>query len=110
MIEAILEPFKYDFMIRSLVTAIASGTMLSLLGPFAVNRNMGFMADAMAHATLPIIAVGVFFGFSISELGVPASVLIAIFLGFIIKLMVKQDLLNILVLMQLLLKLHLIID
>ncbi len=85
MIEAILEPFKYDFMIRSLVTAIASGTMLSLLGPFAVNRNMGFMADAMAHATLPIIAVGVFFGFSISELGVPASVLIAIFLGFIIK-------------------------
>ena len=39
MIEAILEPFKYDFMIRSLVTAIASGTMLSLLGPFAVNRN-----------------------------------------------------------------------
>ena len=85
MIEAILEPFKYDFMIRSLITAIASGTMLSLLGPFAVNRNMGFMADAMAHATLPIIAVGVFFGFSISELGVPASVLIAIFLGFIIK-------------------------
>ena len=59
--------------------------MLSLLGPFAINRNMGFMADAMAHATLPIIAVGVFLGFSISELGVPASILIAIFLGYIIK-------------------------
>jgi manganese/iron transport system permease protein len=85
MIEIILEPFKYEFMIRSLVTAIASGIMLSILGPFAINRNMGFMADAMAHATLPIIAVGVFFGFSISELGVPASILIAIFLGYIIK-------------------------
>jgi manganese/iron transport system permease protein len=85
MIEMILEPFKYEFMIRSLVTAIASGIMLSILGPFAINRNMGFMADAMAHATLPIIAVGVFFGFSISELGVPASILIAIFLGYIIK-------------------------
>ena len=72
-------------MIRSLVTAIASGAMLSLLGPFAINRNMGFMADAMAHATLPIIAVGVFLGFSISELGIPASILIAIFLGLIIK-------------------------
>jgi ABC-type Mn2+/Zn2+ transport system permease subunit len=46
---------------------------------------MGFMADAMAHATLPIIAVGVFLGFSISELGVPAAILIAIFLGLIIK-------------------------
>jgi ABC-type Mn2+/Zn2+ transport system permease subunit len=46
---------------------------------------MGFMADAIAHATLPIIAVGVFLGFSISELGVPAAILIAIFLGLIIK-------------------------
>jgi len=85
LIDILLEPFKYDFMIRSLVTAIASGAMLSLLGPFAINRNMGFMADAMAHATLPIIAVGVFLGFSISELGIPASILIAIFLGLIIK-------------------------
>tara|TARA_B100000676_G_scaffold45699_1_gene44102 strand:- start:1228 stop:1953 length:726 start_codon:yes stop_codon:yes gene_type:complete len=46
---------------------------------------MGFMADAMAHATLPIIAVGVFLGFSISELGVPAAILIAVLLGVIIK-------------------------
>ena len=85
MIEIITEPFKYEFMIRSLITATASGIMLSILGPFAINRNMGFMADAMAHATLPIIAVGVFLGFSISELGVPASILIALFLGYIIK-------------------------
>ena len=85
VIELILDPFKYDFMIRSLITAFASGAMLSILGPFAINRNMGFMADAMAHATLPIIAVGVFLGFSISELGVPAAILIAIFLGLIIK-------------------------
>ena len=85
MIEIIIDPFKYEFMIRSLITATASGIMLSILGPFAINRNMGFMADAMAHATLPIIAVGVFLGFSISELGVPASILIAFFLGYIIK-------------------------
>ena len=85
MIDIFLEPFKYDFMIRSLITAIASGAMLSTLGPFTINRNMGFMADAMAHATLPIIAVGVFLGFSISELGVPAAILIAIFLAVIIK-------------------------
>ena len=85
MIEIIIEPFKYEFMMRSLITATASGIMLSILGPFAINRNMGFMAAAMAHATLPIIAVGVFLGFSISELGVPASILIAFFLGYIIK-------------------------
>tara|TARA_Y100000996_G_scaffold405258_1_gene380227 strand:- start:97 stop:900 length:804 start_codon:yes stop_codon:yes gene_type:complete len=72
-------------MIRSLITAILSGIMLPALGSFTINRNMGFMADAMAHATLPIIAIGVFFGLSISVLGVPAAILIALLLGFIIK-------------------------
>ena len=85
IIEYILEPFKYDFMIRSIITAVSSGVMLSALGPFTINRNMGFMADAMAHATLPIIAVGVFLGFSISELGVPASIIISFFLGYRVK-------------------------
>ena len=84
-IETFIEPLKYDFMVRALITAILSGVMLSVLGSFTINKNMGFMADAMAHATLPIIAVGVFFGFSISELGAPAAVIIALLLGFIIK-------------------------
>ena len=84
-LEVLIEPFKYDFMIRSLIMAFISGVMLPLLGSFAINRNMGFMADAMAHATMPIIAVGVFLGFSISALGAPAAILVALFLGFVIK-------------------------
>ena len=60
-IELLIEPLKYDFMVRALITSIFSGIMLSVLGSFTINKNMGFMADAMAHATLPIIAVGVFF-------------------------------------------------
>ena len=83
-LEFLIEPFKYDFMVRSLVTAIISGMMLPMLGSFTINRNMGFMADAMAHATMPVIAVGVFLGFSISALGV-AAIFVALFLGFVIK-------------------------
>ena len=84
-LEYLIEPFKYEFMIRSLITSIISGIMLPMLGSFTINRNMGFMADAMAHATMPIIAVGIFFGFSISALGAPAAIVVALFLGFIIK-------------------------
>tara|TARA_A100001015_G_scaffold107548_1_gene119288 strand:+ start:1917 stop:2759 length:843 start_codon:yes stop_codon:yes gene_type:complete len=84
-LEYLIEPFKYEFMIRSLITSIISGIMLPMLGSFTINRNMGFMADAMAHATMPIIAVGVFFGFSISALGAPAAIIVALFLGYIIK-------------------------
>ena len=83
--ELLIDPFQYDFMIRSLIAAVFCGITLSTLGTFTINRNMGFMADAMAHATLPIIAVGVFFGFSISELGAPAAIVVALFLGFIVK-------------------------
>ncbi len=85
MVELFLDPLKYDFMVRSLIMATFSGLLLSVLGTFTINKNMGFMADAMAHATLPIIAIGVFLGYSISELGIPAAFIIAIFLGFIIK-------------------------
>ena len=84
-IEFLIEPLKYDFMVRALITSFLSGIMLSVLGSFTINKNMGFMADAMAHVTLPIIAVGVFFGFSISSLGAPAAITIALLLGFIIK-------------------------
>tara|TARA_B110000003_G_scaffold274651_1_gene315149 strand:- start:2365 stop:3213 length:849 start_codon:yes stop_codon:yes gene_type:complete len=84
-IEFLIEPLKYDFMVRALITAFLSGIMLSVLGSFTINKNMGFMADAMAHATLPIITVGVFFGFSISSLGAPAAIIIALLLGSIIK-------------------------
>ena len=72
MVELLLDPLKYDFMVRSLIMAALSGLLLSILGTFTINKNMGFMADAMAHATLPIIAIGVFLGYSISELGFPA--------------------------------------
>jgi ABC-type Mn2+/Zn2+ transport system permease subunit len=85
MVELLLDPLKYDFMVRSLIMAALSGLLLSILGTFTINKNMGFMADAMAHATLPIIAIGVFLGYSISELGFPAAFIIALFLGFVIK-------------------------
>ena len=84
-LEVLIEPFKYDFMIRSLIMAFISGIMLPLLGSFVINKNLGFMADAMAHATMPIIAIGVFLGFSISALGAPAAIIVALFLGFVIK-------------------------
>jgi ABC-type Mn2+/Zn2+ transport system permease subunit len=84
-IEILTDPLRYDFMVRALITALLSGVMLSILGSFTINKNMGFMADAIAHSTLPIIAIGVFFGFSISELGAPAAIVVALFLGFIIK-------------------------
>ena len=43
-LEYLIEPFKYEFMLRSLVTAIISGMMLPMLGSFTINKNMGFLS------------------------------------------------------------------
>ena len=60
--EFILEPFKYDFMVRSMYVAILVGIMLPLLGAYVINRNLGFMGDAMAHASFPGLVFGVMIG------------------------------------------------
>ena len=45
--ENILEPFSYDFMVRSLLVAVMVGVMLPLLGAYVINRNMEFMGDRL---------------------------------------------------------------
>ena len=58
MIEILIEPFKYEFMVRSTITAIASGTMLSLLGPFAIGIifssffALGFVLISILNVTI----------------------------------------------------------
>ena len=57
-IDIILEPFSYQFMVRSLIISVLVGITLPLIGSFVINRNLGFMGDAIAHASLPILVIG----------------------------------------------------
>ena len=59
-VEYLYEPFSYGFMFRSLMVAILVGLMLPLLGAYVINRNLGFMGDAIAHASLPALVLGLF--------------------------------------------------
>ena len=76
--EFILEPFKYDFMVRSMYVAILVVIMLPLLGAYVINRNLGFMGDAMAHASFPGLVFGVMIGVSIFVVAIPVAILIAL--------------------------------
>ena len=83
--EFIVEPFKYDFMVRSMYVAILVGIMLPLLGAYVINRNLGFMGDAMAHASFPGLVFGVMIGVSIFVVAIPVAILIALLIGFMIN-------------------------
>jgi manganese/iron transport system permease protein len=89
--EFILEPFKYDFMVRSMYVAILVGIMLPLLGAYVINRNLGFTGDAIAHASFPGLVFGVMIGVSIFVVAIPVAILIALLIGFMINKKIGED-------------------
>ena len=83
--EYIYEPFSYAFMIRSLIVAVSVGLMLPLLGSYVINRNLGFMGDAIAHASLQALVFGLLLGVNILISAIPAAILLALLLGYLIN-------------------------
>ncbi|MGQ9490472.1 MAG: metal ABC transporter permease [Anaerolineae bacterium] len=57
MIEWLLAPLQYQFMVRGLLAAITVGLVCGVLGTYVVLRGMAFFGDALAHAILPGVAV-----------------------------------------------------
>jgi manganese/iron transport system permease protein len=62
MLDFILEPLQYAFMVRGLMAAILVGIVCAVMGTYVVLRGMAFFGDALAHAILPGIAVGYLVG------------------------------------------------
>lgn len=58
MIEILLEPLNYAFMIRGLVATFLVGIICSVIGTFIVLRGMAFFGDALSHTILPGVAAG----------------------------------------------------
>ena len=84
-IEFLYEPFTYEFMLRSLIVAIAVGFMLPLLGAYVINRNLGFMGDALAHSAFPAMILGLLIGVNILVAAIPGVIIMALLLGYIVN-------------------------
>ena len=84
-IEILYEPFTYDFMVRSLIVAVLVGVMLPLLGAYVINRNMEFIGDAIAHASLPGLIIGLILGVSVFISSIPSSIVIALLIGYLVN-------------------------
>lgn len=62
MVDFLMEPLQYAFMVRGLLAAIMVGTISAVVGTYVVLRGMAFFGDAVAHAILPGIAAGYLLG------------------------------------------------
>lgn len=62
MIDFLLEPLRYSFMVRGLLAAALVGVICSIVGAFIVLRGMAFFGDALSHTILPGVAAGYLVG------------------------------------------------
>lgn len=62
VLDFILEPLSYQFMLRALVIVIVVGILNAVVGTFVVLRGMSFYGSALSHAILPGVAVGYLLG------------------------------------------------
>ena len=62
MIDFLLEPLGYAFMVRGLIASIMVGIVCAVVGTYVVLRGMAFFGDALAHSILPGIAIGYLVG------------------------------------------------
>ncbi len=83
MIEFILEPLSYSFIVRGFAAGLLAALACSILSAFVVWRGMAFVGDAMAHAILPGIVVAYIFGFSLFFGALGAAVLAVLGIGLI---------------------------
>lgn len=62
MIDWLLAPLQYSFMIRGIGATILVGMVCATLGTYVVLRGWAFFGDALAHAILPGVAIGYLVG------------------------------------------------
>lgn len=61
-----LEIFNYSFITNALISALFIGPLLGLMGTLVVSKKMAFYSEAIGHAAMTGIAIGIILGESIS--------------------------------------------
>ena len=58
IIDLIITPLNYSFMVRGLTAAVLTGIVCAVIGVYVVVRGLAFFGDALAHSILPGVAIG----------------------------------------------------
>ena len=58
LVELLIAPLRYPFMVRGMAAAVMVGIVCAMVGTYMVLRGMAFLGDALAHSILPGIAIG----------------------------------------------------
>lgn len=83
--DLLLDPLRFEFMVRALLAAMIIGVITGVMGAFVVTRGMAFLGDALAHSILPGVAVAFLTGGGLLIGGLIAGILSALGIGFLTR-------------------------
>lgn len=85
IVNNMLEILSFPFMQRALIAGVISALLLGTVGVYVVSRQMSFMGDGIAHASLAGVALALLLGWAPLPLAMIVGVLIAIVIFFLEK-------------------------
>ncbi|KXU35533.1 hypothetical protein AXK11_05945 [Cephaloticoccus primus] len=83
LLDALLEPFRYPFMVEAMLAGTAIAAVCAVLSCYLVLKGWSLMGDAISHAVLPGMVLAYFFGLPIALGAFLSGLFCAVSAGFI---------------------------
>jgi manganese/iron transport system permease protein len=83
LIEVLVQPLRYPFMVRGLLASLMVGTLCAVVGTYVVLRGMAFFGDALAHAILPGVAIAYLLEINLAWGALGMGLLAAVGIGYL---------------------------
>lgn len=92
MIEQLLTPFHYEYMVKAIFVSAMIGGVCACLSCFVTLKGWSLMGDALSHAVVPGVAVAYLAGIPFSVGAFISGILAAMCMGFIkSKTRIRED-------------------
>ncbi len=81
LLDWILDPLSYSFIVRGLLASVMVGIVCAVLGTYVVLRGMAFLGDALAHTILPGVVVAFLLGWPLAVGALAMGIVTALGIG-----------------------------
>ena len=78
LVNAVVAPLHYGFLVRGLTAAVLVGIVCAVIGTFVVLKGLAFIGDALAHVSFTGVVVALLAGFGFYLGAVAAAILTAL--------------------------------
>jgi manganese/iron transport system permease protein len=83
VLDTLLTPFQFDFMVNALIVSVLVAVPTALLSCFLVLKGWSLMGDAISHAVFPGVVIAYIVGFPYSVGAFAAGMVCALATGFL---------------------------